>query len=368
MKKALILTESTVYCDKGKFVAQGGGEMSMHLLAKGLLSLGLEVKVLGIREYAVQKQSERIEGVDYCRFNVRSRTSFKLWSYLRSAIVESKNHDVVFVNQFTPHLVLRNLSGKRVAVVHDIYGSLKFWIDTYGLFRGVLGCFIERLQISMDNKYADRIMAVSSYGKQRLGKFLSKTSIDKVFVNSWPVVERVDEERARDIILFVGRFVSYKNPDQAVRAFAEIKKRHANLKMVMVCSRKEKAVMKMVRGLLEDLSLCSDEVEIVEGCDQERLRAYYARAKVLLHPSEVEGLGLVCLEALACGVPVVAYDLPAYSGMLRDGETGFLVKKGMVGDFVKASVEALEKSWLVKLPESFKRERFLERLRVVVFE
>lgn len=66
-------------------------------------------------------------------------------------------------------------------------------------------------------------------------------------------------------------------------------------------------------------------VRFVGAVPQERLPLYYNAADVCAVPSFYESFGLVALEALACGVPVVAARVGGLSTTVRDGENGFLV-------------------------------------------
>jgi D-inositol-3-phosphate glycosyltransferase len=66
-------------------------------------------------------------------------------------------------------------------------------------------------------------------------------------------------------------------------------------------------------------------VRFVGAVPQERLPLYYNAADVCAVPSFYESFGLVALEALACGVPVVAARVGGLSATVRDGENGFLV-------------------------------------------
>ena len=62
----------------------------------------------------------------------------------------------------------------------------------------------------------------------------------------------------------------------------------------------------------------------------------YNESSVLLMTSRHEGLGMVLIEAQACGVPVIAYDVPCGPAeIIHDGEDGFLIKDGEIDDFVK---------------------------------
>ena len=79
-----------------------------------------------------------------------------------------------------------------------------------------------------------------------------------------------------------------------------------------------------------------DELGLIEGRDilllgtvsEADLGAWYRAADVFAFPSVKEGFGLVVLEALAAGLPVVASDIPVFAEYLRDGENALLVTPG----------------------------------------
>ena len=60
--------------------------------------------------------------------------------------------------------------------------------------------------------------------------------------------------------------------------------------------------------------------------DYDKLPDYYNAADVCVFPSYYESFGLVPLESLACGTPVVATDVGDLRNIIRQGETGFVVK------------------------------------------
>ncbi|MBI4235197.1 glycosyltransferase family 4 protein, partial [Candidatus Peregrinibacteria bacterium] len=346
MKTALLITESSVYTNqKRELIVRGGGEMGMHILGKQLIKLGVKPMVFAIREYVDQKEVEVIEGVYYKRFNVRSRTSLNLLRYLRAALRMSREVDFVFLNQFVPHLLLPFLKCiRKIAIVHDVYGSFGFWIKQFGFFKGFFGYFVEKLQLRNDRKYADRIMAVSDYGKMQIAKFLGNEVLNKTVVNSWPLESPkvfVAAIKKNNYALFVGRFVDYKNPEHALLALKKIRFVYSDFKLKMVISRIDEQVLGKFEKLRANLGFAESDIELIFDCSHRELYGLYAEAKILLHPSSVEGLGIVCLEALAHKTPVVAYDLPAYRGILLHRKNAILAPLSDIENFSKGALEVL---------------------------
>jgi D-inositol-3-phosphate glycosyltransferase len=59
--------------------------------------------------------------------------------------------------------------------------------------------------------------------------------------------------------------------------------------------------------------------------NQDNLPYYYSAADVLVMPSHYESFGMVALEAMACGTPVIASEVGGLAYLVRDGETGFTI-------------------------------------------
>lgn len=77
------------------------------------------------------------------------------------------------------------------------------------------------------------------------------------------------------------------------------------------------------RPELQRRAVSREDVTFLGFLDREELPAFYATLDVFAFPSPIETQGLVALEAIACGTPVVAVDAGALSETVIDGETGY---------------------------------------------
>lgn len=133
-------------------------------------------------------------------------------------------------------------------------------------------------------------------------------------VAAWPLVERKD-----DYLLWIGRMTSEKGPQRAIAAA-----RAAGVPLVLA-------------GVIQPRQREFFEREVAPHVDGSRVkfvgevagatkRSLFARARALLMPIRWdEPFGMVMVEALACGTPVIAFAEGAARELVADGRTGFLV-------------------------------------------
>jgi glycosyltransferase involved in cell wall biosynthesis len=110
-----------------------------------------------------------------------------------------------------------------------------------------------------------------------------------------------------------------------LEALAKVRTERDDVELVIIGKAKEKS---KIPALIERLGL-RDRVQFVSGVATERIVELYAEAEIAVVPSLYEGFSLPAIEAMACGVPLVATTggaLPEVVG--TDGETGLLVPPG----------------------------------------
>ena len=135
------------------------------------------------------------------------------------------------------------------------------------------------------------------------------------------------------MILFVGRIEPLKGVDTLIEAMSCLQVKEANGKPVHLAiiggdpaasPEQMNAEMRRLQKMCEDLGL-NQTVVFLGVRDQDRLPYYYSAAEVVVMPSHYESFGMVALEAMACGTPVIASEVGGLAYLVRDGETGFTI-------------------------------------------
>lgn len=141
----------------------------------------------------------------------------------------------------------------------------------------------------------------------------------------------------RNMLLFVGRVEPLKGIDTLLEAMALLKQQGALDRHPMCVAviggdpeaGPERITDEMGRLKTMSASLDLDDVVTFLGKrDQDTLQYYYSAAIAVVVPSHYESFGLVALEAMACGRPVVASETGGLAFLVRDNETGFHVPAG----------------------------------------
>ena len=141
------------------------------------------------------------------------------------------------------------------------------------------------------------------------------------------------------VVVCISRLVPRKGQDMLIRAWPDIRRRVDGAKLVVVGGG---PYAEALHRLAADRGV-SDDVVFTAGVPGEELPGHYAMADVFAMPCrtrggglDVEGLGIVFLEASATGIPVVAGDSGGAPETVRDGETGRVVDGRSVSQIVEA--------------------------------
>ena len=128
--------------------------------------------------------------------------------------------------------------------------------------------------------------------------------------------------------LYVGRLAPEKNLGTVLRAHQAIRASHPDVKLVLVGDGPERAALQ---------AQCSDAIfaGIQSGT---ALAEHFASGDIFLFPSTTETFGNVTVEAMASGLPIVAYEYAAAAEFIRNGENGLLAARDNTHAFVRLAV------------------------------
>jgi glycosyltransferase involved in cell wall biosynthesis len=123
------------------------------------------------------------------------------------------------------------------------------------------------------------------------------------------------------LVLAIGRLIEQKDHATLLEAFARVRRTHPDARLAILgWGPLEAATKERVHGLgLDDVAFVLGRVEP---------RDWLARANVFAHTSRWEGFGIVLLEAMLSGLPVVATRVSAIPEIVVDGKTGLLAPPG----------------------------------------
>jgi len=201
----------------------------------------------------------------------------------------------------------------------------------------------------------DKFIANSKFVQGRIKKYYNRKSIvinppveiDKFYISP--------EEKIEDYFLLVGRMMKYKKMDLVIEVFNKL-----GLPLKIVGRGVEfKNLRKIAGPTIEFLGRVSDK----------ELRRIYSRAQAFIFPQE-EDFGIVAIEALASGRPVIAYRAGDVEENIEDGKSGVLFKSQAEDDLIKAIKKfqtiKFDPEYIRKQSLRFEKERFKKNIKKIV--
>ena len=301
-----------------------------------------------------------IENLYYHQVEVSNYPLFKFPPYTLSLackmaeIAELWSLDLLHAHYAIPHAtaaflaksILKEHSPKVITTLHGTDITL---VGADQSFRGITKFSIEE---------SDGVTAVSEFLKKRTrDEFGLKNEIEMIpnFVDTERFIQREDQARRRQfaedderILMHISNFRPVKRVEDIIKIFHLIDKKLSS-KLVLIGDGPD---------LSKALSLSRDfgiEDKVISLGGQDYVENLLPLADLFLLPSDQESFGLVALEAMSCGVPVIATKTGGLPEVVIDGENGFL---GPLGD-----VEFMSQKGIELLSDENRLNKFRENCR-----
>jgi len=136
---------------------------------------------------------------------------------------------------------------------------------------------------------------------------------------------KLDLGRNEKIMLYVGRFTPLKGIDRLLKTMTFLRNNGRPRLVIIGGDGQEAPELKKLQKMTRDIGI-NDMIHFAGRVEQKDLPFYYSAADVLVVSSYHESFGLVALEALACGTPVVATDVGGMKHIIDEGKTGVVLK------------------------------------------
>lgn len=170
----------------------------------------------------------------------------------------------------------------------------------------------------------------------------------------------------RPVLLTVGRLAAseaYKGQDRVLRCLPTLRSSHPGLRYLIAGEGDDRARLEHLAGELG----VADDVRFLGAVAHAELPTLYAAADVFAMPSTGEGFGIVFLEAMACGTPVVALDEDGSRDPLRDGTLGHLARREQLAQVLDEALTQARPADLAEQVRSvFGHEAFARQVQRLV--
>ncbi|MBN1150185.1 glycosyltransferase family 4 protein [candidate division WOR-3 bacterium] len=234
-------------------------------------------------------------------------------------------------------------------------------------YRKVLPYEIFKAYLKKPFSKIDGLIAVSEEAKKSVEQYFEgdfaiiPNGVNSEFFN--PELKRIENFDSSDFnIFFAGRFDPRKGVNYLVKSFYFILKFVPNAKLwIGGGDRYRKLGLDLIMARLKAKNHeIAKRVEYLKFIPFSQLPRYFKSADVFCSPAiGGESFGIVLIEAMSCGTPVVASDIPGYREVVSDGKDGLLFRPKDIKDLAKKIV------FLAQNPEVRKKMGFAGREKVL---
>jgi glycosyltransferase involved in cell wall biosynthesis len=313
---------------------KGGKEKRLHAIATRLAAMGHDVHIYTMHWWKGPEKTRQESGVylhALCKYHEMYRGDKRtikegvLFGLACLKLIGQK-FDVLDVDHmpffplFSAWVVCLLRGRKLYATWHEAL-SLKEWVSYMGQ-KGVIASFIERVSIKLPHRITTgsehtRALLAATHGRVKRVE-LVPSGIDISLLNRLPPAPIHCD------VLYVGRLVKDKNVDKLIKAIGIIMQTKPDVQCIIVGQGLEKPRLQQAavqQNLQHNVTFLDTFPKATE------VYAYMKAAKVFCSPSVREGFGIVSLEALVCGTPVITIDSPtnAARNLVQDGRNGSVV-------------------------------------------
>lgn len=241
---------------------------------------------------------------------------------------------VHFVSHSMIPFVLLSYIGIKPRIVSHVHGGDVKLLDGFSRNQFKIKRKIVQRALSISEKIVVPSYSYSKYVQQEYG-----VSADKILVYPSGGVD-LDKfkllpiEREQKLLGYAGRLIKSKNVDIIIRALVDLPDFHLE---VVGDGNQKNALIELTKKLGVE-----NQVKFLPPMSQSELVLWYNKINTLIYPSDSESLGLVPIEAMACGAQVVLSDIPAFTELVDLSFNVCIVNEKKPERYSKAILEKMD--------------------------
>ena len=334
------------------FPSIGGMQEHVHVLSRELVKRGNKVTVYtlnslnnedipclrlvppsitqNIRSQGLHKK-ETIDGINVRRFDVVIRFWSFIWSpgLFRELKRNIEKCDIVHAHGY--HLLSSVygcylakkkrktfiLTGHDMLITTDLPLSARILKKMYDLS---LGRYLLKNTSKIIALTEDQIKQYTNRGGDESKITVIPNAID---LEKYASCKNPAEDKSGKNLLFVGRIEKYKGIQDVIGMMPALLTSEPDVRLTIVGG--DSGFRHELESLSERLGV-SDNIVFTGEVSRDYLLEKYREADIFVLPSRMEGFGIVLLEAMASGLPCVAYSIPSVRTLIENGKTGLLAE------------------------------------------
>jgi len=268
-------------------------------------------------------KEEVIDWIKIIRIYSIKTIYFLAWKWYKNYIKTNKVDIIIDEAWWLPLFSPLYVKNKKIFFMAHHIGD-KEWDFAFIRPVALLGKFIMKKIFQVYKNYPT--ITVSNSTKNELVNDLwFKSENIKVIENALDLkpIEKIDFNKKKNSILFLGRLMPMKRVEDAIMAFVEFYKENRDYKLNIVWVAQDKKYAEKLHKLVKDLWL-EYNINFV-WYNKEIFEKYLEESKVMLVPSYKEWFWLIVLEWNACWLPVIWYDVAGLRDSIKEWINGFKV-------------------------------------------
>lgn len=300
-----------------------GNSTMLYTLSQGLKEFEdvVVLSYLGRETY-----TKRINGVDYHFIKNSGNPLIKLLRAVFKAYQLKRKYKprVMYTVGFGTITYIMSLFLRVPYIIHTVGKDITRYVDKKELVKsGEIKENMKEKFISWLNlkslKKAKAIIGGRGHIKKAEKVIGKEVNVVRTPIDTEKFQKRNVEEK--NVVLWVGRIVPFKNLESIIEVAGLIK----DAEFWIVGPPYNKEYLNKIKGLVKEKKLTN--VKFLGPVNRYELPGYYSQAKLFIHTSHTEGLPQTVLEALACELPVVAFNYSGAEEVVESGKNGYVVER-----------------------------------------